>query len=40
LIVAPRRPIEDRPLLWLAPLFLLLAALYLYPLIDVTRLRA
>ena len=33
-----RQPLEDRPLLWLAPLFLLLAALYLYPLIDVTRL--
>jgi multiple sugar transport system permease protein len=38
LIAAQRRPIEDRPFLWLAPLFLLLAALYLYPLIDVTRL--
>jgi multiple sugar transport system permease protein len=33
-----RRPIEDRPFLWLAPLCLLLATLYLYPLIDVTRL--
>ena len=33
-----RRPIEDRPFVWLAPLFLLLAVLYLYPLIDVTRL--
>jgi multiple sugar transport system permease protein len=38
LIAAQRRPIEDRPSLWLAPLFLLLAALYLYPLIDVMRL--
>ena len=38
MIAAQRRPIEDRPFLWLAPLFLLLAALYLYPLIDVTRL--
>ena len=38
MIAAQRRPIEDRPSLWLAPLFLLLAALYLYPLIDVTRL--
>jgi multiple sugar transport system permease protein len=38
LIAAQRRPIEDRPFLWLAPLFLLLAALYLYPLIDVMRL--
>jgi multiple sugar transport system permease protein len=38
LIVAHRRPIEDRPFLWLAPLLLLLATLYLYPLIDVIRL--
>ena len=38
MIAAQRRPIEDRPSLWLAPLFLLLAVLYLYPLIDVTRL--
>jgi multiple sugar transport system permease protein len=38
LIATPRRPIEDRPFLWLAPLFLVLAALYLYPLMDVTRL--
>ncbi len=38
MIAAQRRPIEDRPFLWLAPLFLLLSALYLYPLIDVTRL--
>ena len=38
MIVARRRPIEDRAFLWLTPLFLLLAALYLYPLIDVTRL--
>ncbi len=38
MIAAQRRPIEDRPFLWLAPLFLLLAALYLYPLIDVMRL--
>jgi multiple sugar transport system permease protein len=33
-----RRPLEDRPLLWLAPLFLLLAVLYLWPLCDVMRL--
>jgi multiple sugar transport system permease protein len=33
-----RQPIEDRPLLWLAPLFLLLGVLYLYPLLDVVRL--
>jgi multiple sugar transport system permease protein len=33
-----QRPAEDRPLFWLAPLFLLLSALYLYPLIDVVRL--
>jgi multiple sugar transport system permease protein len=38
LIATARRPIEDRPFFWLAPLFLLLAALYLYPLLDVTRL--
>jgi multiple sugar transport system permease protein len=38
LTAALRRPIENRPFVWLAPLFLLLAALYLYPLIDVTRL--
>ncbi len=38
MIVAHRRPIEDRPFLWLAPLLLLLATLYLYPLIDVIRL--
>ena len=38
MIAAQRRPIEDRPFLWLAPQFLLLAALYLYPLIDVMRL--
>jgi multiple sugar transport system permease protein len=38
LTAAQRRPIEDRPFVWLAPLLLLLAALYLYPLIDVTRL--
>ncbi len=38
MIVAHRRPIEDRPFLWLAPLLLLLATLYLYPLIDVFRL--
>jgi multiple sugar transport system permease protein len=38
LIVRQRRPLEDRPLLWLAPLLLLLATLYLYPLIDVVRL--
>ena len=38
MIAAQRRPIEDRPSLWLAPLFLLLVVLYLYPLIDVTRL--
>jgi multiple sugar transport system permease protein len=38
LTAARRRPIEDRPIVWLAPLFVLLAALYLYPLIDVTRL--
>ena len=35
---AHRRPIEDRPFVWLAPLLLLLAVLYLYPLIDVMRL--
>jgi multiple sugar transport system permease protein len=38
LIAAQGRPLEDRPILWLTPLFLLLAALYLYPLVDVTRL--
>ena len=38
LTAARRRPIEDRPLAWLAPLFLLLGALFLYPLFDVTRL--
>jgi multiple sugar transport system permease protein len=38
LIASPRRPLEDRPFLWLAPLLLLLAVLYLYPLIDVIRL--
>jgi multiple sugar transport system permease protein len=38
LTAAQRRPIEDRPFVWLAPLLLLMAALYLYPLIDVTRL--
>jgi multiple sugar transport system permease protein len=38
LIGAPGRPLEDRPLVWLAPLLLLMAALYLYPLVDVTRL--
>jgi multiple sugar transport system permease protein len=32
------RPLEDRPLLWLAPLFLLLVVLYLWPLSDVMRL--
>jgi multiple sugar transport system permease protein len=37
-LTARRRPIEDRPLAWLAPLFLLLGALFLYPLFDVTRL--
>jgi multiple sugar transport system permease protein len=35
---AVRRPLEDRPILWLAPLFLLLGVLYLYPLLDVVRL--
>jgi multiple sugar transport system permease protein len=35
---AKRRPFEDRPLPWLAPLFLLLGALYLYPLTEVVRL--
>jgi multiple sugar transport system permease protein len=38
MIASRARPLEDRPFLWLAPLFVLLAALYLYPLIDVTRL--
>jgi multiple sugar transport system permease protein len=38
LIAAQRKPIEERPFVWLAPLFLLLATLYLYPLIDVSRL--
>ena len=38
MIATRRRPLEDRPFLWLAPLLLLLAVLYLYPLIDVTRL--
>ena len=33
-----RRSPEDRPFLWLAPLFLLLAVLYLWPLCDVMRL--
>ena len=38
LIATERPPIEDRPFFWLAPLFLVLAALYLYPLIEVVRL--
>jgi multiple sugar transport system permease protein len=33
-----RRPLEDFPQIWLAPLFVLLGALYLYPVIDVIRL--
>jgi multiple sugar transport system permease protein len=38
-LIAPRDPrLEDRPLVWLAPLLLLLAVLYLYPLFDVVRL--
>ena len=36
--VAGRRPVEDFPSVWLAPLFLLLGVLYLYPVIDVIRL--
>jgi multiple sugar transport system permease protein len=38
MIASQARPPEDRPFLWLAPLFVLLAALYLYPLVDVMRL--
>jgi multiple sugar transport system permease protein len=37
-LIAARRPREDHPLLWLAPLLLVLSALYLIPLIDVVRL--
>src|SRR5262249_23528773 len=33
-----RRGREDRPFLWLAPLFLLFAVLFLFPFVDLTRL--
>jgi multiple sugar transport system permease protein len=38
-LIAPRdHRLEDRPLVWLTPLLLLLAVLYVYPLFDVVRL--
>ena len=36
--VPARRPFEDRPLVWLVPLGVLLGVLYLYPMFEVVRL--